>query len=77
KEISEALEAYSFELYPLRGEYMQKTVKVAFKNDMTIYDASYVALALAKKTLLYTADEKLLEKVANPNLAKHIRDFVL
>lgn len=77
KEISEALEAYSFELYPLRGEYMQKTVEVAFKNDITIYDASYVALALAKKTLFYTADEKLLGKVANLNLAKHIRDFVL
>jgi len=32
KEIAEALDAFSFELYPLKGGYAKKTVEVAFKT---------------------------------------------
>jgi len=32
KQISEALEAYSFTLYPVRGKYADKAVEVAFKK---------------------------------------------
>ena len=63
KDIAEALEEYSFNLYPLRGEYAAKTVKTAHKNRVTIYDAAYIALAIMKNTHLYTADIKLIEKL--------------
>jgi len=51
KEISEALDSYSFSLYSLKGEYAEKTIEVAFKNNITIYDASYIALSIIKKYL--------------------------
>jgi len=74
KEISEALQAYSFSLYPLKGEYARKTVEVAVKNNITIYDASYVALAIMRKTQMYTADEKLIKKLRKKYL-KYVKSI--
>jgi predicted nucleic acid-binding protein len=59
--ISEALDAYSFDLYSLEGEYSRKTVEVTFKNDITIYDAAYVTLAMIKKSVTISADEDLVK----------------
>ena len=77
KQVSESLEAYSFTLYPLRGKYASKAVEVAFKNDTTIYDASYIALAMIRNTQMYTADEKLVRKLKHEyqKYVKTIRDF--
>ena len=74
KEISEALEAYSFTLYSLKGEYAEKTIETAVENGITIYDASYVALAMIRDTYLYTADEKLIEKLKGEYL-KHVKSI--
>lgn len=74
KEISEALEAYSFTLYPLRGAYTEKTLEVAFENDITVYDASYIALAMIKNTYTYTADEKLIKRLKKEYL-KHVKNI--
>lgn len=63
KEISKAIEAYSFRLFPLIGNYTQITVEVACRNDITLYDASYIALAMFKNTYLYTVDLKLIRKL--------------
>jgi len=73
-EISEALEAYSFSLYPLRGEYAEKTLEIAFDNDIPIYDASYVALAMIKDALMYTADEKLIHRLKDGYL-KYVKSI--
>ena len=77
KQISEALEAYSFTLYSLRGEYANKALEVAFKNDITIYDASYIALAIIRNTHVYTADEELIRKLKYEyqKYVKSIKDF--
>ncbi len=77
REISEALEAYSFSLYPLRGEYAAKALEVAFDNDITIYDASYIALAMIKDALVYTADERLIGRLKEEYLkyVKSIREL--
>ena len=77
KEISEALEAYSFNLYPLRGDYAEKTVEVALKNNITIYDASYIALAIIRNAHMYTADEKLMRKLKHgyEEYVKSIKDL--
>ena len=63
KEIGEALQSYSIELYSLEGEYRDKTIEVAFKNRITIYDAAYIGLAVVKGAFVYTADEKLKNKL--------------
>ena len=57
-QIGEALEAYQFLDIPLKGEYLRETVKRALKHGVTIYDASYLAIAYVEKATLYTADEK-------------------
>jgi len=76
KEISEALDSYSFNLYPLKGKYAEKTIEVAFKNDITIYDASYISLAIMEDTYMYTADEMPTEKLKGEysKYIKKIRD---
>ncbi len=50
KEIPEALGAYSLDLYPLRGNYAEKTLEFPFENGVTVYDASYIALAITRST---------------------------
>jgi len=72
KETSEALDSYSFSLYSLKGEYAEKTIEVAFKNNITIYNASYIALSIIKNTCMYTSGEKLVEKLKEDYL-KYIK----
>jgi len=58
-EIAEALEAYSFELRPLRGDYARRTLEVASESRLTVYDASYVTLAEMEGAEFVTADAKM------------------
>jgi len=73
KEIGEALNKYGFETYELEGELKKLTIESALRNKLTIYDASYVALAKQLNTTLYTADEELIEKF--PEIAKHVKHY--
>jgi predicted nucleic acid-binding protein len=75
KKVARVLEDYQFTLYPLQGEMAQKTVEIAMRKGVTIYDASYVALAYMLDTMLYTADEKLIGKIGDPDTVKHIASF--
>ena len=54
-------------------EWMSDAVKIAYTYGTTIYDASYVALSLYLRTIIYTADENFLRKVSNLNV-KHITE---
>lgn len=58
-----SISSYGIELHPLRGKLAEKTVEIAVEKDITIYDASYIALAITLNTKLYTADRKLIEKL--------------
>ena len=75
KRIARILEDYQFTAYELEGAYAEKTVEVAMRKGMTIYDASYMALALIEEADLYTADEKLLMKTRGLKMVKHLKDF--
>ena len=75
KKIARILEDYQFTAYGLEGAYAEKTVEVAMRKGITIYDASYVALALIEDADLYTADEKLLMKTRDLEIVKHLKDF--
>ncbi|MBS7605008.1 MAG: hypothetical protein QXR84_00240 [Candidatus Bathyarchaeia archaeon] len=59
----EALDAFSFGLYSLKGEYAKKTPEMAYENNIAVYNASYISLAFLKNTYVYTADVKLVEKL--------------
>ena len=47
------------------------------RNGLTIYDGSYLALAKSLGGILYTADERLLERLVTEDgrHAKHIEDY--
>ncbi len=77
KQISQILDDFQFNIYPLTGNYAEKTVEIAMRKGITIYDASYVALSLLLSSNLYTADEKLLRKTEDLTFIKHIKDFKL
>jgi predicted nucleic acid-binding protein len=41
-----------------------EALDLAVRHDITVYDASYLALALRESAMLVTADEKLIRKLA-------------
>ncbi|MBO3832955.1 MAG: type II toxin-antitoxin system VapC family toxin [Candidatus Brockarchaeota archaeon] len=61
KTAANSLLNYRVELHPLNKQLAEKTVEIAVKTNLTIYDAAYVALAVDLDTVLYTADEKIVE----------------
>jgi predicted nucleic acid-binding protein len=44
-------------------ENLKEAVALAFKNNITVYDASYVSMAKARNTKLLTADKQLKERM--------------
>ncbi|ADI31899.1 type II toxin-antitoxin system VapC family toxin [Staphylothermus hellenicus] len=75
KKIGEALDDFQFTLYDLKGELSMKSIEIAMRKGITVYDASYVALAMMLNTKLYTADEELIRKTSDLGLVKHISQF--
>ena len=76
KRIAEALDSYAFGLYSLKGKYAADAVEAAFKNDITIYDSSYVALAVREGAQMYTGDRELIRRLRDPypRLVKDVRE---
>ena len=77
KAVAESLALYGFELYSIRDRYAELVVEVALDNDITIYDASYVALAKHLRTVVYTADRELIAGLSGEyrDLARDIREY--
>jgi len=73
EEIGVSLNKYGFDTYNLKGELKIKAIKIAVENNITIYDASYIALTQKLKTKLYTADKELIEKF--PDNVIHIKYY--
>ena len=74
---SRALDAAGLLTVPLFGGYAERTVAIASRFDLTIYDAAYVALADIADCTLYTADEQLVEVPTNRPAISHIREYGL
>ncbi len=72
-EIGKALNKYGFETYELEDTLKEYTIRISLENNITIYDAAYIALAKQLKTKLYTADNELIRKF--PETAIHIREY--
>ncbi|MEM0309100.1 MAG: type II toxin-antitoxin system VapC family toxin [Thermofilaceae archaeon] len=53
---------YRIERHQLSKPLAEKTVEVASRTRLTIYDAAYVALAVTLDTILYTADDEIVKK---------------
>jgi len=71
KSVGKSLSFYGIALYHLKGDYLDLSAEVSSRNDVTIYDGSYVALAEQLGTVLYTADQALLDSLT-PKDRKHV-----
>jgi len=75
-EASRSLSEYGIELIPYREA--GPVAEVALDLDITLYDASYLALAQSNETMVYTADSQLLGTTkgsAYSDLGLHIREY--
>jgi predicted nucleic acid-binding protein len=70
-----SLHKYGIELWDLIGAYGQRVVEVAMELDMSVYDASYVALAEIANAKLVTADEEILTKAEDFIALNHLKDL--
>jgi predicted nucleic acid-binding protein len=61
-------------LHSLSGKLAERTVEVAVEKEITVYDASYIALAESLNSKFYTSDKKLIDKV-NLNFVVHISEI--
>ena len=73
--VSSALEEYQFQEVALNGRYAEETAKIAIDYGVTIYDSSYIAIGKIRGSDVYTADEKLLQKVKGLAFVNHIREY--
>ena len=75
-EASSTLPEYGIELVPYRRS--GSVAEVAAALDITLYDASYVALADSLDSTAYTADSRLLDAVDGgdyPDAVTHVRSY--
>ena len=68
-----SLSKFGLETQELQGRALEEIAEEAGSSSSSAYDASYVALASAKGTRLYTADEELVK--AYPDISRHIGDY--
>jgi len=52
-------------------------VEISVKNDITVYDASYIALSEELGAVMYTADESFIKRVKkrHKRVVKHISEL--
>lgn len=55
-----ALDRAGIATVPLFGDYLGRTIELATREGITIYDASYAALAEIENCPLYTSDDRIL-----------------
>lgn len=70
-----SLELYGIDLWALRNEYGSRVAEVAIELDLSVYDASYVALAEIAKANLVTADEEIVSKAKSLIAVVHVKDL--
>ncbi len=68
-----ALSKYGFDVWEPKGKIYEQSAMLSSKRDISVYDASYLALALHLKVVLYTADSELIQKF--PKNTKHISTY--
>jgi len=71
-QLARSLNKYGFECWSMSEPLKEEAVRTAYKYDVTIYDASYIALATILNTTIYTADEELISKTTQLGIVKHV-----
>lgn len=72
--ILRSLHEYEFNITEIDYGMALKIKDISLKYDISIYDATYIALAETTNSILYTADARLI-KAVGLRFVKHIKDF--
>ncbi len=70
---AESLSKYGFDVWSPKGEVYTETAHLSLGHDISIYDASYIAMSILLHAPFYTVDRELLEKF--PRIARHVKSF--
>jgi predicted nucleic acid-binding protein len=57
-------------------ELIKEAIHFAYFHDITVYDATFVAMAEYLKVLFITADEKLIQKLDKVSYVQHISNLI-
>jgi predicted nucleic acid-binding protein len=60
--IAASLSKYQFEIWRPMGKLLELSAQLSLREDVTVYDACYVALAQRKGSRVITEDKELLAK---------------
>ncbi len=60
--VARSLSKYQFEIWRPVGKFLELSAQLGLRENVTVYDACYVALAHRKGSRLITEDRELLEK---------------
>ena len=72
--VIEAMDNYEFEVIDWSADIARKAAELSKRYDISVYDATYVALARITGSRFYTADQRLLDTIRLP-YAKHIKEY--
>jgi predicted nucleic acid-binding protein len=72
KDIAFSIQNYGISLYAPERKTAELTLEAAEKNDITVYDGSYLGLAMKLGTEFITADKKLVDRLTQ-DYVKHVR----
>ena len=61
-------------VYP-ESKLFEETLHIALKNNLTFYDALYIATAEANDAILYTEDKEILSCRKSYGFIRHIKDY--
>lgn len=76
EKVGESLARSQIALYPLLDwNYRELCIRMAFRYGVTIYDASYIALAHSIDKVLYTSDEKLYSKTSGKENVRLLTEY--
>jgi predicted nucleic acid-binding protein len=73
--VVKSLDKYGIRLWDLIGAYGQRVAEVAMELAISVYDASYVALAEIANARLVTANEEILTKAKDIIVLHHVKEL--
>ena len=75
KNIKESLLRMNMKIVYPESKLLGESIHIALKNNLTFYDALYIATAEANDAILYTEDKEILSSRKSYGFIRHIKDY--
>ncbi|MEQ9715511.1 MAG: type II toxin-antitoxin system VapC family toxin [Candidatus Asgardarchaeia archaeon] len=75
--VGESLLYYDISLFSITKDFLHEIIKSCIANGITVYDADYVSLAKLRKSILFTANQKLIDRLNKEykGYIMHIKEY--